>query len=285
MLRLADIDQFVENVGRCVLVQVAKAQGSVPREAGTWMLVSAASLLGTIGGGQLEFLAIDHARKMLVDSDGVCELDIPLGPDIGQCCGGRVLLQFRIAGSVELNELYELVEADAETFPHVFIFGAGHVGLALATAMLNLPFKVSVVDMRRTQFNQMDARITQIVSPMPEAIVRDAPQKSAFVAVTHDHAQDFMITREALLRADAGYVGMIGSKTKRAQFDRWFLDEAGELSQLQHLICPIGGDVVKDKRPEIIAALTCAEIIGSMGRLHLTDSPISQIQSNPQEGS
>lgn len=285
MLRLADIDQFVENVGRCVLVQVAKAQGSVPREAGTWMLVSAASLLGTIGGGQLEFLAIDHARKMLIGADRVSELDIPLGPDIGQCCGGRVFLQFRVVGPLELNELRGLVEADEKAFPHVFIFGAGHVGLALATAMLNLPFKVCVVDTRRAQFAQMDTRIEQIISPMPEAIVREAPKKSAFVAVTHDHAQDFMITREALLRSDAGYVGMIGSKTKRAQFKRWFLEEAGELSHFQHLICPIGGHVVNDKRPEIIAALTCAEIIGSMGRLHLTDSPISQIQSNPQEGS
>ena len=105
------------------------------------------------------------------------------------------------------------------------------------------------------------AGIETCLTPMPEAIVRDAPAGSAFVILTHDHALDFLIATEALLRQDASYVGMIGSKTKRATFRNWLSREVGKPELFSGLVCPIGGDTVKDKRPAVIATLAAAEIL------------------------
>ncbi len=83
----------------------------------------------------------------------------------------------------------------------------------------------------------------------------------AYHPLTHDHALDFLIAAEALQRQDAAYVGMIGSKTKKATFKNWLKREAGREDLFENLVCPIGGAVVKDKRPEVIAALAAAEIL------------------------
>ena len=86
------VKAFLDAADRTAMVEVARAKGSTPREAGAYMLVSPKSIHGTIGGGQLEFMAIDQAREILADPKGPAELllDVPLGPEIGQCCGGRV---------------------------------------------------------------------------------------------------------------------------------------------------------------------------------------------------
>jgi xanthine dehydrogenase accessory factor len=104
-------------------------------------------------------------------------------------------------------------------------------------------------------------RIETCLTAMPEAVVRDAPAGSSFVVLTHDHALDFLITAEALKRSDAAYVGMIGSKTKRTTFRNWLSREIGQPDLFNRLVCPIGGTVVKDKRPTVIAALAAAEIM------------------------
>ena len=101
---------------------------------------------------------------------------------------------------------------------------------------------------------------------MPEAAVRSAPAASSYVILTHDHALDFLIGAEALKRSDAPYVGMVGSKTKRAKFRSWYLTEAGGNAEaFERLVLPIGGrafpDGLGDKRPEVIAALAAAEIL------------------------
>ncbi|HHY50369.1 MAG TPA: xanthine dehydrogenase accessory protein XdhC, partial [Alphaproteobacteria bacterium] len=112
--------------------------------------------------------------------------------------------------------------------------------------------------------------VEAIASPMPEAVVRAAPAGSAFVILTHDHALDFLIAFEALRRADAPYVGMVGSKTKRARFRSWYLGEGGDAAALGRLVLPIGGTAYPaapgDKRPEVIAALAAAEILVHIGR-------------------
>src|SRR5690606_11255660 len=101
----------------------------------------------------------------------------------------------------------------------------------------------------------------------PEESVRDAPPGSAFVVLTHDHALDFLIVAEALKRDDAAYVGMIGSKTKRETFRRWYVREAGgDEHRFARLISPIGGADVIDKRPVVIAALAAAEIIRALDK-------------------
>lgn len=282
--RLAEIKSFWASSGGCVLIRVAKALGSVPREAGTWMMVSREHLFGTIGGGQLEFLAIDHARKLLAGEKGAHYLNIPLGPGIGQCCGGRVELTFDVLDEKSMAALLAEVAAEEGTQPHVYVFGAGHVGRALAAALAPLPYQVTAVETRPDLLSGVDVRISRRASPMPEAVVRSAPAGSAFVAVTHDHALDFMITREALLRGDARYVGMIGSATKHTQFKRWFVGEGGDERRMQQLTCPIGSEIVDDKRPEIIAAMTAAELVASLAGKQSVDAGIVDAHVDVGEG-
>ena len=110
-------------------------------------------------------------------------------------------------------------------------------------------------------------RLVTRLTPMPEEMVRQAPAGSAFVVLTHDHALDFLIVAEALKRPDAAYVGMIGSKTKKATFKSWYLKTAGGTeAAFSRLVSPIGGDKVKDKRPAVIAALAAAEIMTALAR-------------------
>lgn len=245
-----------------VLVEVTGADGSTPRDAGTWMLVAKSSLFGTIGGGQLEYMAIDQARRMLRGNLPADGMTIPLGPEIGQCCGGRVALDFTTLEDALAKRLVAQNDRDIASRPHVYVFGAGHVGDALAEALALAPVRTILVDTREEELAAArSAGIETCLTPVPEAVVRDAPAGSAFVVLTHDHALDFLITAEALSRADAAYAGMIGSKTKRATFKNWLARETGRSDLFGRLVCPIGGTVVKDKRPAVIAALAAAEIL------------------------
>ena len=269
---------FLGRADRIALVEVAATKGSTPREAGAFMLVSASAIFGTIGGGQLEYMAIDKARQMLgggtrypadetrIEVDEVCAtLDVPLGPEIGQCCGGRVEVLIRLVdGSLE-QQLIANAQSEEAHRPHVYLFGGGHVGQALAASLALLPIHVVVVETRSEALEGMPETVETRLTPMPEAVVREAPAGSAFAILTHDHALDFLIAAEALKRDDTAYVGMIGSKTKKATFRNWFLKSAeGNEAEFSRLISPIGGNAVKDKRPPVIAALAAAEIMTAL---------------------
>ena len=121
-----------------IRVEVTRSRGSTPREAGATMFVSAEITQGTIGGGQLEYMAIDRARQMLARGEDAAIMDVPLGPEIGQCCGGRVELS--------LDRITALPRAPDH--PQVLIFGAGHVGRALARALRLLPLRPILIDQR-----------------------------------------------------------------------------------------------------------------------------------------
>lgn len=257
-----DIRDFLRNAPDCILVEVAAAHGSTPREAGAWMLVAQDRLFSTIGGGQLEYLAIDHARRALRNGGTAAPLTVPLGPEIGQCCGGRVSLVFTYVTADLSGRLAARTEAELEARPTVYVFGAGHVGDALALALSLAPVRTILVDSRSDELAAARAQgIETALTAMPEQLVRDAGAGSAFVVLTHDHAIDFLVAAEALKRADAAYVGMIGSKTKRATFRNWLAREGGDASRLRRLVCPIGGAALKDKRPAVIATLAAAEIL------------------------
>ncbi|RWC47309.1 MAG: xanthine dehydrogenase accessory protein XdhC [Mesorhizobium sp.] len=339
--KVQSLKAFLADAGRVALVEVAGTKGSTPREKGAFMLVSGAASFGTIGGGQLEYMAIDKARQMLfspleggeersangrekandlafsatnarshsegqaakrpegVVSEGIARasstaaaippdgfaaalpsrgkdvsatLDIPLGPEIGQCCGGRVEVSIRLVDAALAQELIAAAEAEEAQLPHVYIFGGGHVGQALASAVALLPVRVVVVETRVEALEGMPDTVETSLTPMPEAVVREAPPGSAFVVLTHDHALDFLIATEALKRRDAAYVGMIGSKTKKATFRSWFLKSTdGSEAEFARLVSPIGGETVKDKRPQVIAALAAAEIMTALAA-HATAS-------------
>jgi xanthine dehydrogenase accessory factor len=270
MARREDIRDFLSRERACVLVEVASAAGSTPRDTDAWMLVSKDRTFATIGGGQLEFMAIDHARKLVQGAKADLRLAIPLGPEIGQCCGGRVALSFKKVDADTRATLIERSDDEIAHRPHVYIFGAGHVGNALAMALSHVPLRTVLVDTREHELSAADVPgIETCLTAMPEAVVRDAPPGSAFVVLTHDHALDFLIATEALGREDASYVGMIGSKTKRATFKNWLSREVNRPELFERLVCPIGGTVVKDKRPPVIAALAAAEIMTAALNRHL----------------
>lgn len=262
----AGLRAFLDASPAVALVEVREARGSTPREEGAWMLVSPDAAFGTIGGGQLEFMAVDRARAMIAAGrparDG---LDVPLGPQIGQCCGGRVLVDIALADEETRAAVRRRTEDEEGLRPAVHIFGGGHVGHALAAALSLLPLAVAVVDTRADMLDGLPDAVEARLAAVPEEVVRGARAGSAFLVLTHDHALDFLIVAEALARGDAAYVGMIGSKTKRATFASWYLRQAGgDEAKLARLVCPIGGADVKDKRPAVIAALAAAEVMRAL---------------------
>jgi len=262
MTRLApDIAAFLAREPVAIVAELTSVRGSSPRNEGTFMLIGAEALFGTIGGGALEYLVIDHARRLIASGRAAEVLDVPLGPEIGQCCGGRVAVSLRHVTPDVADELTGRLAAEKRSWPHVYVFGAGHVGRALAACLALLPVRVHVVDTRRAELIGFPEAVDSIAAAMPEAVVRSAPQGSSYVILTHDHALDFLIAQEALARSDAPYVGMVGSQTKRARFAKWYLSEGGDRAGLARLTLPIGSQGIGDKRPEVIAALATAEIM------------------------
>ncbi|MFD1794452.1 xanthine dehydrogenase accessory protein XdhC [Paracoccus aurantiacus] len=232
-----------------IRVRVTKTVGSTPREVGAEMIVTTGTTTGTIGGGRLELDAIAKAREMIASGAERAEMLVTLGPESGQCCGGRVQLA-----------LDRLPASDTPEQPQVMIFGAGHVGRALAQILSALPFDVILIDSRPEELNRSTLTENRL-TPLPETEIRAARPGAAFVILTHDHGLDFLLAAEALKRGDAAYVGLIGSATKRARFLREARAAGIDASALT---CPIGAGFSADKRPEIIAAFTAAEIAGKL---------------------
>jgi xanthine dehydrogenase accessory factor len=269
---MTSLETFLTENPRAILIEIVGTQGSTPREAGTFMLVSTDHIWGTIGGGQFEFMAIGNARAMLAGNGGTESMDIPLGPEIGQCCGGRTRLRCRPATAETIDALKRRLQDETSDWPEVYLFGAGHVGRSLAAALQPLPLVISVVETRQEELGELPEGINSRLAAMPEALVRDIPAGSAIVILTHDHALDFLIVKEALARTDLAYVGMIGSATKRATFAHWLVREGGDKSSLDRLTLPIGGTSVKDKRPEVIAAMTAAELLTAFAAYRIRSS-------------
>ena len=151
------IARAIEAQGSCTLVSVVKAEGSVPREEGARMVVTAQGFHGTIGGGTLEWKALAEAQRLLGKPRQVKMLTQSLGPDLGQCCGGRVTLAIESFDGASLAEARQLAmregqgpftlttripgitESFGQQRRHVLVFGAGHVGRALILALAPWP--------------------------------------------------------------------------------------------------------------------------------------------------
>jgi xanthine dehydrogenase accessory protein XdhC len=247
------------------VVSVAEVKGSAPREAGTHMIVTAEASHGTIGGGSLEWEAILRARSLLGAGDASATMKLPLGPELGQCCGGFVSLRLQRADVALCAELEAVERRERETLPPVLLFGAGHVGKALAIALAPLPVRVRWIDGRAGAFP--DPAIPGVEVVASERLLEEveaAPAGAAFLVLTHSHALDSMICAAALQRGDFAYLGLIGSRTKRAQFERAFRDLGIAQERIARLVCPIGGGRLRDKRPAVIAALAAAELLQAL---------------------
>lgn len=270
------LSSFLTDHPDVIQVELTDVRGSSPREAGAQMFVAADGQYGTIGGGQLEYMAIDKARAMLCAGRADEVMDVPLGPEIGQCCGGRVIVTLTRMCPAD-RQTACLTEAQQITQrPHVYVFGAGHVGRALARFFQFLPVQCILIDARHEELSLCDARVETRLSAMPEADIRRAPVNSAYIVLTHDHALDFLLTSEALDRGDAAYVGLIGSATKRAKFSRFHAANSAS-GDISALTCPIGAPASGDKRPEVIASLVVAEVMTSL----TTPVPTSKQNKSP----
>ena len=256
-------NNFLNYNKRIIQASIVRTIGSSPRNSDTEMFISETDTLGTIGGGQLEYLVINHSKKMIAENIKKDILKISLGPEIGQCCGGKV--------EVSLLEMYEKDKCLAlnrfdkkdKNLPHVYVMGAGHVGRALTLQLQHLPVRCVLIDSRVDELAKCSADVETRLSAIPEEDIKSAPRGSAYVILTHDHALDFILCGAALDRHDAKYVGMIGSKTKRVKFKKWYqVNYDNKL--IRDFTCPIGNVKNQDKRPSIIASFVAAEVINML---------------------
>jgi xanthine dehydrogenase accessory factor len=336
--RIADIAVLTDAALPVVRVVVASVEGSAPREAGAAMLVSRDGITGTIGGGQLEFEAIAHARALLRHTEAkpaIWSRDLrswPLGPSLGQCCGGAVRILFEHYGVRERQALNGNIAAasrrrlvlrpvasgeplsvlsarqQARDLPlHVaraasdmlsgarprqpvllparkgaepyfiepisgepkslFIYGAGHVGRAIVRVIVDLDFEVNWVDVHADRFpNPLPGRARPIITQDPTAIASAAPEGAYHLVLTFSHALDLVICHALLAQPIFGFLGLIGSDTKRARFMKR-LGEAGiPPGLLSTLTCPIGIGALRGKEPATIAISVAAQLIQQLER-------------------
>jgi xanthine dehydrogenase accessory factor len=252
-----------------VLVRVESTQGSAPREAGTWMAVWADGLTATIGGGQLEFQATREARELLAGTrapfDGIQRY--PLGPSLGQCCGGVMYLSYQRIASADAPALQRELVARLEP---VALFGGGHVGAALARLLAALPFAVRWIDSRDGVFpEQLPAQIdTEHSEPVQDAVAALAPGSRVLI-MSFSHAEDLDIVIACLKRLrernDLPYIGLIGSKTKWATFSHRLEARGFTADELARITCPIGVPGITGKEPEVIAVAVAAQLLQSLG--------------------
>jgi xanthine dehydrogenase accessory factor len=296
---------------RLAMATVVGAQGSTPREIGARMLVWPDRFAGTIGGGSLERQALDQARRLLAqDARRHALQDYPLGPLLGQCCGGRVRLlveridgesrawlaeaaraceagaPFRLHADIEgsglrrsvqsaagddaadnspripIPQVRSLSEAIAPARPRLVIFGAGHVGQAVARAFAPLPFRLEWLASREDLRPEAGGTQATILDEDElEACIEAAPAGTLIAIFTHSHDLDYRLTRAALAKGDFGYLGLIGSRTKRARFDSRLRADGITDGQLARLTCPIGIPSLKSKAPAVIAVALAAQLL------------------------
>jgi xanthine dehydrogenase accessory factor len=241
------------------------------------------------------------------DGPYVRQLDVPLGPKTQQCCGGRVELLLERLDPQHLGLLAEIDRADTRltlsslhsvlTGPNVqktilpqpvetvlqtastlfeplgdrrtplYLFGAGHVGKAIAARLDNLPFRVIWVDRREEEFpNYAPANVEKRISAASVEVVAEAPPGCAYLVMSYSHRIDYAITAAILARRDAAYCGLIGSKTKRSRFLKRFREEDGLSEEdCARLTCPIGLGSIPGKAPEVVAIGVIAQLLEIFG--------------------
>ena len=305
-----------------IRIVLAAVRGSAPREPGVGMLVSPVAVVGTIGGGQLEWQALTVARAMLDDAAMPAQLQrMVLAADLGQCCGGVVEVWFErytraevklldaaavaachgpavlestisatgierrlvcAAGSdVDTNHLLRTPRAQAaprinrerpgevtlrerldDALPPLWLFGAGHVGQALARILMELPVRLTWVDSRVELLPAQNETAVQMVhSEDPVATLSDAPPGARFLVMTHSHPLDYALCRAILHRGDFAWVGLIGSSSKAARFRARLARDGLEPKAIAALVCPIGIEGISSKWPAAIAVGVAAQLM------------------------
>ena len=241
------------------IVEVVASRGSVPREAGTRMLVWADDCEGTIGGGHLEWQAIAKARKALKDPlQRPAEEEIALGASLGQCCGGAVTLRYSRVDDAALAAW-----TIDEPAPVIQLYGAGHVGRAIAYLLGTLDVRVQWIDERNDAFptEPSSANIERVCVEPVESEVAIAPGGCYYLVLTHQHDLDFRIVEAILRRGDFAWLGLIGSMTKRRRFEQQLKQRGLADAMIGSFACPIGIDGITGKEPSTIAVAVVAQLL------------------------
>lgn len=236
-----------------IRIRILRTAGSTPRDAGTTMTVWADGQDGTIGGGELEYRATALARGLLATGQVQHRATWPLGPDLGQCCGGSVTLVW---------DRVETAARDPVPTGHpVWIWGAGHVGRAIVGAMAPLPdIAITWADTGADRFpDTVPDGVTCVpVTDLPR-LAGHAPRDALHIIVTYSHAIDLALC-DALLRRGAGFIGLIGSATKWARFRGRLATLGHSPAQIAGITCPIG-DPTLGKHPAAIALGVATQLI------------------------
>lgn len=238
----------------CVIATVMGSAGSVPRDPGAKMVITADDQFDTLGGGQLEFNLVNKARALLAEHAGSSKTlqlieKIPLAAKAGQCCGGSVSV---------LLEVFILAQQP------VVVFGAGHVARALMQILGGLPRQVIWVDNRAEQFPQAEelaANIDCRLLDNPVDIVAQLPAGSELIILTHNHQLDYDLLRAALQRDDFRFTGCIGSATKTERFRMRLGHEGFGAEEFSRLTMPIGLPEVSGKLPMEVAVSIAAQLL------------------------
>ncbi len=246
-----------------VLVTVASVRGHAPREAGAKMVVAADETWGTVGGGNLEAMAITRAREMLEQELLAPELvtqavsnKAPYQHGV-QCCGGEV--------TVLLEPL--------PVVPAVAIFGVGHVGLELARILARRDLDLHLVDSRPEQLREDRLRVladaaarvhVHQVPALPELVLGELPAGTHVLIMTHDHAEDAALCDVALRNPQLASIGLIGSAGKWARFQRRLPDEGHSPEALARITTPIRVPEIRGKDPASIALSVAAALVRAL---------------------
>jgi len=246
----ADAAARLQREGRhYVLITLLGVRGSTPRDNGTKMVVCDGENFGTIGGGHLEYKAIEKAVEIISAGEACQSLEnVPLGAKLGQCCGGSVSVLF---------------ECFVPQLVNIALYGAGHVGRALISILKDLPVNVFWVDSREAFLDvELPDNVEAVVDDEPVDAVRDMPADTYYLVMTHNHGLDFDLCRAIIERADAAYIGLIGSDTKWQRFRLRFEHRGFSPERVKAIHCPVGLSAVPGKLPMEVAVSIAGELIG-----------------------
>ena len=254
------VQQLREQRRPGVLVTLASVRGHSPREAGAKMVVAADRTWATVGGGNLEAVAVERARAMLAaGATGPETLEVSLSNKAPyqhgvQCCGGEVSL---------LLEPLPVV-------PSVAVFGMGHVGLELARILARHDLELHLVDSRSDQLGPdqlgiLDDAVAGVhvhhVPVLPELVVGELPPGTHMLVLTHDHAEDAALCDAALRNPRLATIGLIGSRAKWSRFRRKLADEGHSPEAIARITTPIGLPDLPGKEPATIAVSVAARLL------------------------
>ena len=264
--------EFLARLARqpAVWVVVSSTQGSVPREAGAWMAVFGDAVVGTIGGGHVEYQAIARARALLgaplPAAQPLVAVRFALGPALGQCCGGVMHVRFEPVSARDGPALAKRL--DSRVTP-VALFGGGHVGQALVRVLAPLPFHITWIDSRDGVFplDVPERVVCEQTEPVQAAVAGLVPDSRVLI-MSFSHAEDLDVLAACLKRqrekADLPYIGLIGSQTKWATFQHRLQARGFTDAELAHVTCPIGVAGIKGKEPQVIAVAVAAQLLQTL---------------------